>query len=188
MVHLSRIYTRSGDDGSTGLGDGSRVRKTDPRVAAYGDADELGAVIGMAALYADGDDLDGLRRIQNDLFDLGADLCRPLGEGEAPGQALRVQAAQVKRLEDEIDRMNAALAPLSSFVLSGGTPLAAHLHLARCVCRRCERSARRLADSTAINEEALRYLNRLSDHLFVMARHANREGGQEILWKPGGQG
>ncbi len=186
MVHLSRIYTKTGDDGSTGLGDGSRVSKWNPRVAAYGDADELGAVIGVAALHADEPELETLRRIQNDLFDVGADLCLPLGKDEKPGSVLRVTRIQVERLECEIDAMNANLAPLKSFILSGGSPLGAHLHLARCVARRCERSTCHLAETEAINPEVLHYLNRLSDHLFVLARHVNQQGDSEILWKPGG--
>ncbi|MCA9323388.1 MAG: cob(I)yrinic acid a,c-diamide adenosyltransferase [Salinibacterium sp.] len=186
MVHLSRIYTRSGDDGTTGLGDGSRRTKADARVASYGDCDELGAQLGVCALEArEPGFLASIRRVQNDLFDLGADLCVPAAEDEQPGAALRIREAQVRRLEDEIDDVNAGLEPLNSFVLSGGTPLGAQLHLARCVARRCERSIVALAGIETINAVAVRYVNRLSDWLFVMARHANRGGG-EVLWVPGG--
>lgn len=188
MVHLSRIYTRTGDDGSTGLGDGARVSKCHPRVAAYGEADETGAAIGLAALHCgeDAATLAALRRAQNDLFDLGADLCIPLAADEKPGAALRIRAEQTLRLEREIDAANASLKPLKSFVLSGGSPLGAHLHLARCVARRCERRVVELAAVEPLNPEAIRYVNRLSDWLFVLARRANQADGGEILWAPGG--
>lgn len=187
MVYLSRIYTKTGDDGTTGLGDGTRVPKTHPRIAAYGTADELGAAIGVAALHAaEADVLAALRRAQNDLFDLGADLCVPESPEEKPGERLRITAAHTERLEKEIDRVNAALKPLTSFVLSGGSPLGAHLHLARCIARRCEREILVLADQERINPEVIRYVNRLSDWLFVRARAANQSADGEILWKPGG--
>lgn len=185
MVVLSKIYTRTGDDGTTALGDGSRVPKTDPRVEAYGTVDEVNAAIGIARLHAS-DEMDAaLARISNDLFDLGADLCRPdmAQDADAPYPPLRIIPAQTDRLEREIDAMNATLAPLRSFVLPGGTPLAAHLHLCRTTCRRAERLAFSMAD--ALNPEALRYLNRLSDWFFVAGRVANASIGGDVLWKPG---
>lgn len=187
MVVLNRIYTRTGDGGETALVDGSRVAKHCPRVAAYGTVDETNSVIGMARLHASGDLDAALARIQNDLFDLGADLARPAMEkdAEAGHPVLRVLAAQVARLEAEIDAMNAALAPLRSFVLPGGTPLSAHLHLARTVARRAERLAVALAAAESVNPEAIRYLNRLSDWLFVAARVANDNGRADVLWVPG---
>jgi cob(I)alamin adenosyltransferase len=186
MVKLTRIYTRGGDGGQTSLGDGARVAKHDPRVAAYGTVDETNATIGLARLHATGA-LDAmLGRVQNDLFDLGADLCRPEG-GNPDRSALRVSAAQVARLEAEIDAVNANLAELTSFVLPGGTPAAAYLHLARTVSRRAERDMTALteAEAEAVNPEAVRYINRLSDLLFVLARHANDDGAQDVLWEPG---
>ena len=181
MVKLNRIYTRTGDDGTTGLVDGSRVAKNAARVAAYGTVDEANAVLGLARLHARGDDDATLARIQNELFDLGADLATPAGiEG-----ALRIVPAQVARLEAEIDAMNAGLSPLTSFILPGGGALAAHLHLARTVVRRAERIAVEAAKSDAIGREAIAYLNRLSDHLFVMARHAAAREGGDVLWQPG---
>ncbi len=184
MVKLTRIYTRGGDHGETSLGDGARVAKHDLRVAAYGTVDEANAAIGLARLHAAGE-LDGmLARLQNDLFDLGADLCRPQG-GEAKHAPLRVGQAQVARLEAEIDRINARLAPLDSFLLPGGTPAAAALHLARTVARRAEREVTALAAREALNPQALRYINRLSDLLFVLARHANDDGALDMLWEPG---
>jgi cob(I)alamin adenosyltransferase len=189
VVRLSRIYTRSGDRGATRLASGESVSKASPRVAAYGDVDELNAVIGLARLAVDAALDVRLGRIQNELFDLGADLATPEKAAGAP-EALRIVAAQVARLEAEIDALNAELAPLNSFVLPGGTPAAAHLHHARTVCRRAERSAVALvADiaakgSDAAHAEALRYLNRLSDLLFVMARVANAPAGAEPLWVP----
>lgn len=183
MVRLTRIYTRGGDQGETSLGDGARVKKQSLRVEAFGTVDEANAAIGLARLHAEGEALDMLARIQHDLFDLGADLCTP--EGSKPSkQALRIIPAQVERLEHEIDAMNTDLAPLNSFVLPGGTPLAAALHLARTITRRAERLVAALAAADAINPEALKYLNRLSDHLFVLSRVANRDGG-DILWQPG---
>jgi len=186
MVRLTKIYTRGGDAGETSLGDGQRVAKHDPRVAAYGSVDEANACLGLVRLHLEpSSDPDAmLARIQNDLFDLGADLCRP--EQEAPKHPpLRVSAAQVKRLEDEIDRLNADLAPLESFILPGGQPAAAYLHLARTVVRRAEREMTALAEREAVNPEAVRYANRLSDLLFVLARHLNDRGASDLLWRPG---
>jgi cob(I)alamin adenosyltransferase len=184
MVRLTRIYTRGGDAGETSLGDGARVKKDDLRVEAFGTVDEANAAIGLARLSAVGD-IDGmLARIQNDLFDLGADLCTP-EDGRRAAGALRIQASQVARLEQEIDALNAALKPLDSFVLPGGTPAAAHLHLARTVTRRAERLVVTLAAREAVNPEALKYLNRLSDHLFVLGRHVNDKGAGDVLWTPG---
>jgi len=183
MVRLTRIYTRGGDQGETSLGDGSRVKKQALRVEAYGTVDEANAAIGLARLHADGEMLAMLARIQHDLFDLGADLCTP-ESGQHGQEALRIIPAQTDRLEREIDAMNADLPPLDSFILPGGTPLAAALHLARTITRRAERLVAALADTEAINPDALKYLNRLSDHLFVLSRAANRPGG-DILWQPG---
>ena len=178
MVQLTRIYTRGGDKGETSLGDGSRVRKTDLRVEAMGAVDEANAAIGVARLRTIGEPDDMLARIQNDLFDLGADLCLPEGEG------LRIVPAQVERLEREIDAMNAELQPLKSFVLPGGSPASAYLHAARTIVRRAESRVWALQAETPLNSAALEYLNRLSDHLFVLARHQNREMG-DVLWVPG---
>jgi cob(I)alamin adenosyltransferase len=188
MVQLTRIYTKGGDKGSTSLGSGKRVKKHDLRVAAYGTVDEANAVIGVARLYTrsleSGGDIDAmLNRIQNDLFDLGADLCQPEDPADYP--PLRVVEAQVERLEQEIDRLNAELQPLKSFVLSGGTPAAAHLHHARTVARRAERDITALMEMEAVNPAALRYINRLSDLLFVMARYVNDKGAADVLWVPG---
>lgn len=187
MVSLTKIYTRGGDGGETSLGSGDRVTKHDVRVAAYGTVDETNAVIGLARLHTqDIKDADTmLGRIQNDLFDLGADLCTPEGGARSDG-ALRVTADQVTRLESEIDAMNADLEPLTSFILPGGTPAAAHLHHARTVARRAERLMTELAVEQAINAEAIKYANRLSDHLFVLARRLNDGGRSDILWVPGG--
>ena len=190
MVQLTKIYTRGGDQGETSLGDGSRVAKHDARVEAYGTVDEANAVIGLvrveiARAGADEKDLDAaLSRIQNDLFDLGADLCTPEDGRRAEG-ALRVAASQVEWLEAEIDKINERLAPLSSFILPGGEPLAAQLHLARTVARRAERCVTELARSETVNMEAVKYLNRLSDLLFVMSRAANNDGAGDVLWVPG---
>jgi cob(I)alamin adenosyltransferase len=181
MVRLNKIYTRTGDDGSTGLVDGSRRAKHDPRIAAYGAVDEANAVIGLVRLQADDADDAMLARVQNDLFDLGADLATP---GEVDG-ALRIAPSQVERLEREIDAMNATLPPLNSFVLPGGAPAAAYLHQARTVVRRAERLAVAAAQSEAINAHALAYLNRLSDHLFVMSRAVNARAAGDVLWVPG---
>ena len=183
MVKLTRIYTRGGDRGQTSLGDGARVDKHDLRVEAYGTVDEANAAVGLARLHAPAPDIDAaLGRIQNDLFDLGADLCRP---GDGTDGKLRVAERQVERLEREIDQLNETLAPLDSFVLPGGSPCAAHLHLARTVTRRAERLVSQLAAREPINPAALKYLNRLSDHLFVLARWVNDRGARDVLWVPG---
>ena len=184
MVRLTRIYTRGGDAGETSLGDGARVPKHALRVAAYGTIDEANAAIGVARLHADAAADEMLGRIQNDLFDLGADLCTPEGGRRGEG-ALRIAAAQVERLEREIDAMNATLAPLDSFILPGGTAAAAHLHLARTVTRRAERLVSELAGVDQVNPDALKYLNRLSDHLFVLGRRVNDRGARDVLWRPG---
>ena len=184
MVRLTRIYTRGGDTGETSLGDGARVPKHAVRVAAYGTVDEANAAIGIARLHLDPAADEMLDRIQNDLFDLGADLCTP-EDGRRAGGALRIVAAQVERLEREIDAMNAALRPLDSFILPGGTPAAAFLHLARTVTRRAERMVNELASSEPVNPQALKYLNRLSDHLFVLGRRLNDNGARDVLWRPG---
>lgn len=184
MVTLTRIYTRGGDQGRTSLGDGTRVAKHTARVAAYGTVDEANATIGMARLHTTGAADAMLARIQNDLFDLGADLCRPGSDFESD-TALRIREIQVERLEREIDGMNAELQPLTSFVLPGGTPAAACLHLARTVTRRGERLVVELAEAETVNPAAIRYLNRLSDHLFVMSRWLNDKGAADVLWVPG---
>jgi cob(I)alamin adenosyltransferase len=189
MVKLDRIYTRTGDAGRTRLATGEPLSKSHPRVEAYGAVDEANATIGLARLHAAGDpELDAvLMRIQNDLFDLGADLATPERGRVLEWTPLRIIAGQVERLEQEIDRFNAALAPLTSFVLPAGSALAAHLHLARTVCRRAERAAVALAalPEEPVNPEAVKYLNRLSDLLFVAARRANDQGRADVLWKPG---
>ena len=190
MVQLTKIYTRGGDQGETSLGDGSRVAKHAARVEAYGTVDEANAVIGLvrAQIVSAGTDeqtLDTvLSRIQNDLFDLGADLCTPEDGRRAEG-ALRIVTSQVEWLETEIDKINDRLEPLSSFILPGGTPVAANLHLARTVARRAERCVTNLARSETVNAEAVKYLNRLSDLLFVMSRAANNYGANDVLWVPG---
>ncbi len=181
MVRLTKIYTRGGDGGETSLGGGARVLKSDSRVEAYGTVDEANATIGVARLHCSGENDDMLARIQNDLFDVGADLCRP----EDTADALRIADSQVERLEQEIDAMNAVLAPLESFVLPGGSPAAAELHRARTVVRRAERLAVALAQEESINPAAIRYLNRLSDHLFQLARRSNDNGAKDVLWEPG---
>ena len=189
MVVLNRIYTRTGDDGTTALGTGERRPKYDLRIAAYGTIDELNACLGIARLHTgDAPSVDAmLVRVQNDLFDLGADLCSP-DQGKGPGGArLAVSDAQVTRLEQEIDALNAELSPLRSFVLPGGTPAAAYLHLARTVCRRGERLMVELADRPGeeVSAAALKYINRLSDLLFVASRFLNHKGADDILWVPG---
>jgi len=184
MVTLTKIYTRGGDSGDTSLGSGSRVKKHDLRVAAYGTSDEANAVIGVVRLHTIGEADDMLARIQNDLFDLGADLCTPEGEHKSEG-ALRIVPSQVDRLEREIDAMNEKLASLTSFILPGGSPAAAHLHLARTVVRRGERLMTELSDTEAVNADAIKYMNRLSDHLFQLARHVNGDGQDDVLWVPG---
>ena len=187
MVVLNRIYTRTGDGGDTGLSDGTRVAKHDPRVEAYGTVDELNATLGLCRLHATGDLEGPLAVIQNDLFDLGADLARPnlAADAQAGHPVLRIIDSQVARLEAEIDAMNADLDPLRSFILPGGSVLSAHLHLARTVARRAERCATDLAVGSDVNGAAIRYLNRLSDWLFVAARVANNGGADDILWVPG---
>ena len=192
MVKLTKIYTRSGDDGMTGLGTGARVPKTSVRVEAYGSVDEANASIGMAIVEcerggAPGGLCETLRRCQNDLFDVGADLCTPVEPGEAPGSRLRVSPDQTRALEDEIDRLNEGLGTLTSFVLPGGSPAGAALHVARTQARRAERAIVALveADADATNPETVRYVNRLSDLLFVMARVANDRGATDVLWVPG---
>ncbi len=186
MVSLTRIYTRGGDKGETSLGDGRRVAKHDLRVQAYGTVDEANAAIGLVRLHTrrDGKTDAILARIQNELFDLGADLCTPETGRKAAG-ALRITEAQVTRLEREIDQLNAKLKPLKSFVLPGGTPAASHLHLARTVARRAERDITRLMACEPVNPAAVKYANRLSDLLFVLARHCNRRGKRDVLWVPG---
>jgi len=189
MVVLNKIYTRTGDDGTTALGTGERRKKYDLRIAAYGTLDETNSVIGIARLHtAEDAALDAtLSRIQNDLFDVGADLTTP-GKGKGPGGArLTVTAAQVDWLEAEIDRLNDELEPLRSFILPGGSAAAAYLHLARTVCRRAERLIAELSDrpDESVTREVLKYVNRLSDFLFVAARHANGKGARDVLWKPG---
>ena len=187
MVKLTRIYTRGGDRGQTSLGDGRRVAKHDLRVAAYGTVDEANAVLGLVRLHTAGQpEVDAmLARIQNDLFDLGADLCTP--HEDAPSYPpLRIVPAQVERLEREIDALNAALPALDSFILPGGTPAGAWLHLARTVARRAERDITLLADQETVAAPALQYINRLSDHLFVLGRVVNDQGRADVLWQPGG--
>lgn len=189
MVVLNRIYTRTGDDGTTALGTGERRKKYDLRIEAYGTVDETNSAIGLARLHVrDNAELDAmLGRIQNDLFDLGADLCMP-DRGKGPGGArLTVTEAQVSRLEQEIDRLNGELQPLRSFILPGGAPAAAALHLARAICRRAERLIAELADAGGeeVSTPVLKYVNRLSDFLFVAARYANDKGAGDVLWRPG---
>jgi cob(I)alamin adenosyltransferase len=195
MVRLTKIYTKTGDDGTTGLGDGSRVPKTDPRVEAFGTVDEANAAIGACLAGIPGSAPDGaigaiadlLKSIQNDLFDVGADLCRPVAGNETPGSRLRMTPEQTARLERAIDHHNEHLAPLNSFILPGGTALAAGLHVARTVVRRAERLTVALGAQAGggINPESIRYLNRLSDLLFVLARVANDGGKSDVLWVPG---
>jgi cob(I)alamin adenosyltransferase len=187
MVVLSKIYTKTGDAGETSLGNGARVAKHSLRVSAYGTVDETNATIGLARLHATGEVAAGLTRISNDLFDLGADLCRPdmARDHEAGYVPLRIVAPQVARLEAEIDAMNDRLSPLRSFILPGGSALAAQLHLCRTVCRRAERLVVELATMEEINPEAVKYLNRLSDWFFVAGRIANDDGRADVLWVPG---
>jgi cob(I)alamin adenosyltransferase len=182
VVKLNKIYTRTGDGGTAGLVDGSRVSKAGARMAAIGDVDEANAAIGCAIAVLDDDDVEEqLRRVQNEMFDLGADIATP---GDVDG-ALRITSSQVERLELEIDRMNGTLEPLISFILPGGTPAVAALHLARTIVRRAERSAVALSEAEQVNPQALAYLNRLSDHLFVAARHVAAQHGGDLLWRPG---
>ena len=189
MVKLTKIYTRGGDKGETSLGDGARVKKHSLRVIAYGSVDEANSVLGVARLAVGelpADIAASLNLIQNDLFDLGADLCTPPIPDEKPSQALRMVQAQVDRLEQEIDRFNGHLAPLNSFILPGGHAAAAHLHVARTVARRAERDMTLLAEHEPINPVAVAYINRLSDHLFVLARYINHvSGAGDVLWVPG---
>ena len=184
MVTLNRIYTKTGDKGETALGDGTRLPKHALRIAAYGTVDEANATIGIARLHTKGEMDAALARIQNDLFDLGADLCVPETARRTEGR-LRVSDAQVERLEREIDVMNEALKPLSSFVLPGGTPAAAYLHLARTIVRRAERLITELSSTEPVNPAAVKYANRLSDHLFVASRVLNDNGAKDVLWTPG---
>lgn len=190
MVKLNKIYTRTGDDGTTGLVDGSRIAKSALLMAAIGDVDEANSAIGVAvaALATGSDPAKMLSRIQNEMFDLGADLATPadIQFGFGPhDMALRIVPSQVARLEDEIDAMNEGLEPLKSFILPGGTEAAAQLHVARAVARRAERAAVAAGTERELNPIALSYLNRLSDHLFVLTRHLNAAAGGDILWKPG---
>ncbi len=187
MVKLNKIYTRTGDKGETGLVDGSRLPKNDARFEAMGGVDEANAIIGLARQCRPsmtGPDDEAITRIQNDLFDLGADLATPIGARSDDG-ALRIAENQIQRLENEIDHMNEVLEPLRSFVLPGGTEAASYLHLARTVVRRAERAAFAASEAVKINPLALQYLNRLSDHLFVMARYLNRNADGDVLWVPG---
>lgn len=187
MVVLSKIYTRTGDKGDTALGNGARVAKYSARVTAYGTVDEANSTLGLARLHAGGEIDAALARIQNDLFDLGADLCTPdmARDAQAEYPPLRMIASQVARLESEIDAMNARLTPLRSFILPGGSALAAYLHLSRTVARRAERETVHLASLEEVNPEAVKYLNRLSDWLFVAGRIANDDGTSDVLWVPG---
>ena len=187
MVVLNKIYTKTGDKGETALGDMTRVPKYSDRVAAYGTVDETNATVGMARLHAEGEMDAKLAAIQNDLFDLGADLCRPDHDKDAEAEypPLRVTDAQVERLETEIDAMTDQLEPLRSFILPGGSALAAHLHLCRTVSRRAERLAVELGAAEPVNPAAVRYLNRLSDWFFAAARMANNAGKDDVLWVPG---
>ncbi|MCH2076170.1 MAG: cob(I)yrinic acid a,c-diamide adenosyltransferase [Rhodobacteraceae bacterium] len=187
MVVLSKIYTRTGDSGETALGNGSRVAKHSQRVNAYGTVDEVNATVGMARLHSEGEMDAQLSAIQNDLFDLGADLCRPDMEKDADAEypPLRVTAAQVERLEAEIDAMNKKLSPVKSFILPGGSALAAHLHLCRTVTRRAERLSVELGTVESVNPAGVKYLNRLSDWFFVASRIANDDGASDVLWVPG---
>lgn len=188
MVFLNQIYTKSGDAGQTGLGDGSRVPKTHDRVVAYGTVDELNSVLGLVRTVELSEQVDGwLFRIQNDLFDVGADLCVPeaAGDQEPEHPPLRVSSEQVTRLENYIDEINEPLEPLTSFVLPGGSPASSWLHLARTVCRRAEIAIWTLKERETVNDEVVRYLNRLSDLLFVLAQHCNDLGRSSVLWVPG---
>ena len=181
MVKLDKIYTRGGDQGSTSLGDGKRVRKDNLRVSCYGEIDEVNAIIGISMIYSSKKTIDRLKIIQNDLFDIGADLCVPENSEKIK---LRVSETQISYLESEIDEMNKELKSLNSFILPGGTKASSYLHLARCVTRRAERSISKLLKDEVINEVIFKYVNRLSDFLFVASRYENKENG-DILWEPG---
>lgn len=185
MVKLTKIYTRGGDKGETSLTGGQRIKKYAKRIAAYGTIDEANAAIGLVRLSTAGDEDEMLARIQNDLFDLGADLSTP-GDDYAESQNLRITEGQVTRLEKEIDHMNKDMATLTSFVLPGGTPAASALHLARTIVRRAERIIVEAAEYEDINPAAIKYVNRLSDHLFVLSRSLNGNGSMDVLWVPGG--
>ena len=185
VVKLTKIYTRGGDSGQTSLGDGTRLAKHSVRVAAYGTTDEANATVGLARLHTTGAADDMLARIQDDLFDLGADLCTPGDDFSESEGALRITQAQIDRLENEIDDLNGDLAPLMSFILPGGSAASAYLHLARTVSRRAERLMVELSDSEPVNPLAIKFINRLSDHLFVIARHLNDKGESDVLWRPG---
>jgi cob(I)alamin adenosyltransferase len=185
MVVLNRIYTKTGDKGQTSLGNGVRVAKNNLRIEAYGTVDETNSAVGVARAQLSGLLFEMLGRIQNDLFDLGADLCVPPKPDEKPGASLRITDAQVERLEQEIDQLNLHLAPLNSFVLPGGTPASADLHMARTIARRAERLMVALAEQEPVGAPAMRYINRLSDFLFVAARFANDKGSKDVLWVPG---
>jgi cob(I)alamin adenosyltransferase len=186
MVYLDRIYTRSGDQGETSLGDGSRVQKTSQRITAHGAIDELNAAVGVARANADNHIAACLAEIQNTLFDLGADLCVPVTDSSSTISTGRITPAHIQALESTIDSFNNRLEPLTSFVLPGGSQTAATLHLARTICRRAEIEVLRVAESETVNQQLLIYLNRLSDLLFVLARSANNDGHDDILWIPGG--
>ncbi len=185
MVRLTKIYTRGGDEGDTSLVGGQRVSKDDLRITAIGAVDEANAALGLARLQTDGEADASLARIQQDLFDLGADIATPIPADKDAGARLEMTSAQVRRLEAEIDRMNAELKPLDSFVLPGGSAASSHLHLARTLVRRAERAIVGLGKKEAINPVAREYVNRLSDHLFVLARYLNDQGGRDVLWVPG---
>jgi cob(I)alamin adenosyltransferase len=187
MVELTRIYTKGGDKGKTSLGSGIRVNKYDTRVSAYGTVDEVNAVVGVVRLHLEAlPDLDKLLAVvQNDLFDLGADLCTPTSPADLDYEPLRVTSAQTERLEQEIDTYNARLKPLKSFILPGGSVAGSYLHMARTITRRAERMVVKLADAEDINHEVIRYLNRLSDLFFVLSRICNDEGNSDVLWVPG---
>lgn len=184
MVRLDKIYTRGGDKGETSLTDGTRAKKYDPRIEAYGTVDESNSTIGLARMHTSGSEDDMLSRIQNDLFDLGADVSLPTGT-KFEEHALRISQEQVDRLEQEIDQMNEYIAPLKSFVLPGGSAASAYLHLARTVVRRAERLLVAAAEEVEISPLTIKYLNRLSDHLFVMSRKTNDDGKDDVLWIPG---
>lgn len=184
MVKIDKIYTRGGDGGETSLSDGKRLKKYAPRIEAYGTVDEGNATIGMARLHTTGVDDEMLMRIQNDLFDLGADVSTPAG-GKYAASALRISQAQIDRLEQEIDQMNAEISPLTSFILPGGSAVSAYLHLGRTTIRRAERLLVLVSEQEEISPLAIKYLNRLSDHLFVMGRKANNNGKDDVLWIPG---